>query len=479
MAKVKKLLDKKDNNENNKKSFFEIIGEMFKLKTSRLLVLGFLTIIIVGALILMSPMCLEDGVSLNLLDALFVATSAISTSGLSTVPITETFNPIGYFVLMCIIEVGGVGFMIFICWAYKNIGKKLPLKSKIAFEQSFEFDTKDVSSMISHIISFMFTSELIGMFIMAFRFVPDFGFGRGLFYSAFHSVSAFCNAGFSLFSDNLMGYQTSLLINLPIMLLVFIGGIGYPVVFDVCKKIKYTIFNGFSFKKLFRKFNLQTKIALVTSGCLIVLGTLFIFIFESFNEATMGDLNVWERLLTSLFQSVNSRSTGFNTLDIPSFREATSVIFIILMFIGSGPASTGGGIRVVPFAILCHTAWSMINNEDKTIMYGRHVHGETVRKSMVVFFIALLLCLISSVGILLSMDCSFLEALFESVSAFSTTGASLGITTSLNWIGKIIITIMMYVGRVGIITVLMSISADVESKYSQGMSFPSEKLILG
>ena len=460
------------------RKFKNIFLELNKLSTAKILVMGFLVMIFLGACVLKTDISLVENKTINFLDAIFIATSAVCVTGLSTVVISETFSLFGKCVLLFLIQIGAIGFMTFVCLGFEILGKKLSLKSKMLFEESFDLVTDDIKKLVKRILIFVFGTEITGAVLLSFSFVPQYG-KVGIFYSLFHSISAFCNAGFDLFgSTSLLIYQTDWYVNVVLMILIVLGGIGYLVVFDILKKIKYTIINKHSFKHIFRKFNLHTKIVLVTTFSLIIFGTLIILILESLNPNTLANKEMNEKLLISLFQSISARTAGFNTLNMSECLQSTNLLYIVLMFIGGSPASTAGGIKTVTFAILVLTVVSMLKKKKNISIYNRKIAEDNLRKAIVVFFLAISTIFITSLIFMTYEKCTFLESIFEIVSAFGTVGSTLGVTNRLTNIGKILLIILMFIGRLGIVTVIMSTIQESHLDLKT-YEYPEERMILG
>lgn len=459
--------------------FSKIFNAVFKLTTARLLLFGFGFLIILGALLLKQNVFLNEGVNIRFIDSLFVSCSAISTTGLSTITIVDTFNVRGIFILLLLMEVGAIGFITFVCFAFKLLGKKLPLKSRMAFEESFDFaSSSDVMDIVYKIVSYVFIVEACGAILLMFEFIPKYGAYNGMLLSVFQAVSAFCNSGLDLFgSTSLEIFKSDLYVNIIIALLIFLGSIGYLVVFDIIKKIHIQLDNGFSLKHVFKKFTLNTKLILNTSLGLILFGALVIFIFEYSNKDTLGSMNFLTKIYVSFFQSVSARSGGITTMNLGLMKVYTKLFYIILMFIGGSPASTGGGMKTVTFAVLYLTVIAVMKGKEETIAFDRKISMDVVRKAIVVFFVSVMSVIITTIAVtMIETDMDFLDILFENVSAFSTCGASLGITSSLSTLSKIFIMAQMFVGRLGIVTFLMSIN--FKEKKSYYLEYPEERIMI-
>lgn len=480
--KILKKLNMKTENKSKSKSnilFFKDIAINFlKISNAKLLVLGFLVLILIGAFLLQLDISLVENKNITFIDSIFVATSATCVTGLSTVPINDTFNVFGKCVLLFLIQIGAIGFMTFVCLVFQMLGKKLSLRNRVLFEESFDIVTDDIKKLVKRIVIFSFITEIVGAILLTFSFIPKFG-KIGIFYSIFHSVSAFCNAGFDLFGNtSLIKLQSDWYVNVVIMTLIILGGIGYLVIFDILKKIKYTVIEKRKFKHLFSRFNLHTKIVLITTLSLIIVGFLLFFILEFYNINTLYNKDLGDKILISLFQSVSARTAGFNTIDMSMCTKSTNLMYMVLMFIGGSPTSTAGGIKTVSFAILILTVVSMLRKKRKISIYNKQIPEENVRKAIVIFFLSITIIFFALLLFMTFEDCDLLEGMFEIVSAFGTVGSSLGITSDLTYFGKILLMVLMFIGRLGSVTVIMSMIHD-NNIQSETYEFPKERIILG
>lgn len=444
------------------------------MKPAQVMVIGFGVVILFGGLILNLPIAAKSGKSVGLLNALFTSTSAVCVTGLIVVDTSTYWNEFGQLVIITLIQIGGLGFMTMATMFSLLTGKKINLRERLLIQESL--NQKDLSGLVKltrYIIMMTFAIEGIGALLLSMVFIPKLGLIKGIWYSVFHSISAFCNAGFDLMSpisgeySSLMYFVDNSLINLVICGLIVLGGIGFPVLLDVINNKKYS------------KLNVHSKIVINTTAILIAIGFLFIFIVEFNNKGTLGGLNMKEKLLSSLFQSVTLRTAGYSTIDLTLLKESTLFLMIILMLIGASPASTGGGLKTTTVATLFLTVKSFILGKEDIEVYQRRISSTTVRKSLGIFFIGVFVALFGTLMLtIVSPGFSLLESAFEVVSAFATVGLSLGGSPTLTAFGKIIIMLLMFLGRVGSLTIfiaLLSRSNKIKSKvrYAEG------KIIVG
>ncbi|MCC3869441.1 TrkH family potassium uptake protein [Terrisporobacter mayombei] len=444
------------------------------MKPAQVMVIGFGVVILFGGLILNLPIAAKSGKSVGLLNALFTSTSAVCVTGLIVVDTSTYWNEFGQLVIISLIQIGGLGFMTMATMFSLLTGKKINLRERLLIQESL--NQKDLSGLVKltrYIIMMTFAIEGIGAVLLSMVFIPKLGLIKGIWYSIFHSISAFCNAGFDLMSpisgeySSLTYFVNNSLINLVICGLIILGGIGFPVLLDVINNKKYS------------KLNVHSKIVINTTAILIAIGFLFIFIVEFNNKGSLGGLNMKEKLLSSLFQSVTLRTAGYTTIDLTLLKESTLFLMIILMLIGASPASTGGGLKTTTVATLFLTVKSFILGKEDIEVYQRRISSTTVRKSLGIFFIGVFVALFGTLVLtIVSPGFSLLESAFEVVSAFATVGLSLGGTPTLTAFGKIIIMILMFLGRVGSLTIFIALLSR-SNKMKSKVRYAEGKIIVG
>lgn len=443
-------------------NFFVKLKNKLELNPPALLVSGFLLIIFIGSIILSLPISSSTGSFSNYLDCLFTATSAVCVTGLSTVNITSQFNDFGKIVIMTLVQIGGLGFMTMATLVALVLGKRITLRDRLVIqEQMGESKLSGMVKLIRYVIFSTFIIEFIGAVLLSFYFIPKYGV-RGIFYSIFHSISAFCNAGFDILGDSSLAvFEHSLYPLMVISFLIILGGLGFNVYMDVSV-------NKFNFKK----YLLHTKIVLVVSIFLLVLGTVVFFILEYRNENTFKSFSFIEKLINAFFQSVTTRTAGFYSVNQTRLTEGSIAFSLFLMFIGGSPASTAGGIKTITFFLLIITTISLIKGDDEIEIFKKRLDFSYVKRAIGVLIISLFLVgLFTFVLILIETRFTFLDILFEVVSAFATVGLSRDLTPVLHSSSKILLILLMFIGRVGSLTIIFALFNKVKKKkfkYSNG-----------
>ncbi len=452
------------------------------LHPAQILVGGFLIVIILGTFLLSLPISTNSGEPTPLIDALFTTTSAVCVTGLAVVNTAMHWSPFGKLVILFCIQIGGLGFMTLVSMIFIVLGKKITLKSRLIMQEALNFDTTaGIVRFTMHIVKGTLIVEGLGAFLLAFVFVPEHGFMKGIAFSIFHSISAFCNAGFDLVgTSSLTPYVGNGLVNIVIMLLIVVGGLGFSVWLDSIKMIKTKLKSPkhFTWKQAIHKMTLHTRLVWVLTIGLLLLGFISILLLEFNNPATLGELTLKEKLYASMFQSVSPRTAGFNTIDLAGMTDTSKIITIALMFIGGSPAGTAGGIKTVTLGVLVLCGISTIRGNEQTTVFKRRIPFQIIARSLTIIMISVMV-VFGVIGVLsLSEDFTFMEILFESVSAFATVGTTLGITPLLSMAGKITIIIVMFIGRLGPITMAMALMVK-QSKNKGNVQYPEEKVMVG
>lgn len=443
------------------------ISILKKLSHSQILAGGFFIIILIGAFILNMGFSSAKGESIGFLDALFTSTSSVCVTGLIVADTGTYWSNFGKFVIMLLIQIGGLGFMTIATLGVIISGEKLSYSKKLLIQDSLSSEkTSDIIKFCKKIILVSLFIELVGAICLSIAFVPEFGFVKGICYGIFHSVTAFCNAGFDIMGNfsSLTAYFNNPIVNISIMLLIILGGLGFSTIFDINRK------------RAFKKFRLNTKIILITTAILIVIPTFLFFIFEMNNPKTLGNMNLGEKILASLFQVVSPRTAGYNTIELSQMYDSTKFLTIILMFIGGAPASTAGGLKTTTFALIIISVYCLFKQKSEIEIFGRTIPFKNLNKALVSLVIGFTLVITGTMIILSYSDFDFLTVLYEVTSAYATVGLTLGITTKLNAVCKITLIILMFMGRVGSLTVLYSfIKTDSKKKYK----YPKEEINIG
>ena len=440
----------------------------FKLRGVQILALGFLLLILVGALILTLPISTTSGESTNFLDALFTATSAVCVTGLIVVDTGTYWNAFGQTVIMILIEIGGLGFMSFTTLIAIILGKKITLRERLILQDAMNtFNIQGLVKMVKYVLVFTVSVQFFGALLFSTQFVPEYGLGKGAFYSIFHSISAFCNAGFDIFGNfsSLTSYNSNAVVIMVASALIIIGGLGFTVWSEV-----------YSSKSL-KKVSLHSKMVILMTIVLVLGGTLLMFLFENNNINTIGNMSFVDKIMNSFFASVTPRTAGFNSIPTDGMTTAGQFLTIILMFIGGSPGSTAGGIKTTTIGILIVTIVCVIKGREDAEVFKRRFSKDLVYKAFTLIFIGVSLVIV--VTMLLSYTekgASFISLFYETVSAFGTAGLTLGLTSELSSIGKVLIIFMMYLGRVGPLTVVLSIT---RKKINSGIKYPEGKILIG
>lgn len=445
---------------------------------ARIIFLSFALLIVTGTFLLMLPAA-SSKEPLTFVDAFFTATSATCVTGLIVVDTGIAFTQFGQIVILGLIQIGGLGFMTFSTFFVYLISGRFSITGKELLEEAFSQDPiADISRLVKIVLIFTAVTELIGWLLLTAGFSQIMPLGEAAYTGLFHSVSAFCNAGFSTFSTSFEGYYSNPLIMLTIGGLIIMGGLGFIVVYDVFTK-RRKLFH----KKRFDILNFHTRVVLVTTAALIITGALIFFLLEYSNS--LGNMQWGDKFLTSLFQSITTRTAGFNSVDIHHLTNSTLLIFILLMFIGASPGSCGGGIKNTTFTILMVSILSRFKLREDVNIFYRRIPNATVSRVFSVAFFSIVTILFFTILILIvelpevshtQTRGLFLEYLFEVVSAFGTVGLSTGITPTLSSAGKILITLLMFIGRLGPLTVALAVrgrETPVKYKYMQ------EKIMIG
>ncbi|WHZ60352.1 TrkH family potassium uptake protein [Metabacillus hrfriensis] len=435
---------------------------MIRFNPSQLLVTIFAVGIAGGSALLMLPVSTHEPI--RWIDALFIATSAMTVTGLAPVDPGSTFTYTGQFIIAMLIQLGGLGIMSFGVLIYILLGRKIGIKERLVMQTALnQTSIGGVINLVKYLFYFSLSIEFIAMIFLSFRWIPEYGWSKGLFYSFFHAISAFNNAGFALWPDNLMRYVGDPLINLVLSSLFIIGGIGFTVLVDVWRK------------RSFKKFSLHTKLMLVGTLVINVTAMFIIFVIEYSNPATLGDLSSGSKLLASYFQAVTPRTAGFNTLDMASLEDTTLFLMVILMFIGAGSASTGGGIKLTTAIIILLATITFLRGREEISIAKRSINTRYIVKALAITVASLLFVLVSVFILTLSENLTFMEILFEVVSAFGTVGLSMSVTPKLSDLGKEVIIFIMFLGKVGPLTLLFSIAKPQKQK----IKYPNEDILTG
>ncbi len=436
-----------------------------RFSSSQIIILGFAAVILTGSLLLMLPVATRDGQGACFSDALFTATSAVCVTGLIVQDTATYWTTFGHVVILVLIQTGGMG-VVTVAIAISTLsGKRIGLKQRSTMQEAISApQVGGIVRLTSFIIRMTILIEVLGAVIMAPAFCKEFGLLQGIWYAVFHSISAFCNAGFDLMGvktpyTSLTYFVDQPAINFAVMALIITGGLGFLTWEDIR-----------THKHHLRKYRMQSKVILISTIFLILLPALYFFFLE-FADAPMG-----QRIWSSLFQAVTPRTAGFNTVDLTQLSEAGVAILIILMLVGGSPGSTAGGMKTTTFAVMLSTTASVFRRTAHTHLFGRRIADETVRNAATIFMMYLTLCLAGGIVISRVEDLPLLTCLYESASAIGTVGLTLGMTPDLGLVSRLILIALMYIGRVGGLTLIFSA---LSSNQSSTAKLPQEKLTVG
>lgn len=446
------------------------------IRPERMMALGFLCVILVGTILLSLPISTVSHHSLGFHKSLFTATSAVCVTGLVVADTGTTFSIFGKLVIMVLIQIGGLGFMIFATLVMLALGRRISLRNRVLIRESMNMTNLSGLVRLSKWFSMLaLLIELGGALLLSIRFIPRFGVQKGILFSVFHAVSAFCNAGFDLFGnyESLVQFQRDPTVLLTITMLIVLGGLGFSVL---------TEFLHFRFH--FSKYSLHTKLVLVITGILLVMGMVLIFALEWDNPQTLGDdsLSVGDRLVNALFQSTTLRTAGFATVDQAKLTDSSKLISVIFMFIGASPASTGGGVKTTTMSVLVLLIISVVRGRDRVNVFGKQLSPNTVKRALAIVFISLGIVIICTCALSISERANgkdMLDLVFEATSAFATVGLSATGTQTLNGFSQSLLIPIMYFGRVGPLTLAFALANRMENNPRNRVHYPEEKIMIG
>ena len=440
----------------------------FRLTTTQIIMLSFLGMILLGSLLLALPVSSADGVAVPYLDALFTATTATCVTGLVTLPTFSTWSIFGQVVILVLIQVGGLGVITVISAFMLLLQKRMGIGDRLLLQDAFNLNTlSGIVRFVKRVLFGTFLVELLGAVLYMTVFVPQFG-ARGVWISVFTAVSAFCNAGIDIIGPNsLCDYATNPMVNLVTSALIILSGIGYIVWWDVLRVGR----------KGFRGLTLHSKIAISTTLILIFGGGLLIFLLEYGNPLTIGELSLFDKLQVSFFQSITTRTAGFATVPQENLTNASSILCLLLMFIGGSPVGTAGGIKTVTVAVLAVSALSTIRNQNDVTLFNRTISRQAVNKAVAVTAMSFAILFGSTMLLCAVTDASALDIVYETVSATATVGLTRNLTPYLSSAGKAVIIATMYLGRVGPISLALALNSS--KKQRNLIKNPTEDISVG
>ena len=441
-----------------------------RFSSSQIIMLGFMGVIVLGTILLMLPWARKETGGAPLLDALFTATSATCVTGLITNDTATYWSVFGQFVILCLIQIGGLGVITVAVFITRLSGRKIGLMQRSTMQESIAAPQMGgIVRTTGFILKMVALIELLGAAAFLPVMIPEFGVGRGIWYAVFHSISSFCNAGFDLMGikgqySSLTSYTGNVAVNVIVMLLIVVGGIGFLTWDDVKRHHLHL-----------RRYRMQSKVVLVVTGILIVLPTIY-FYGKEFSMPLWEGMTTGERVLASFFQSVTTRTAGYNTVDLTKLTQSGQMIMILLMLVGGSPGSTAGGMKVTTLAVLFATAIAVFRRRPNAHIFGRRIPNDTAHYAATVLILYLSLFLAGGIFIGCVENMPVVPALFEAASAIATVGVTLGITPDLCAASKIVLIILMFLGRVGGMTIVY---AALSTKHPYVSEFPQEKIMVG
>lgn len=446
---------------------------LYNLTPSQILAVGFAALILLGAFLLTLPVSVADGERINFLDAAFTATSATCVTGLIVFDTGTKFSVFGQMIIITLIQIGGLGFMTFSTLIALIIRKKIGLRTRVVMQEAFNlFTPSGVVRLAVKVLSITAFFEVCGAIILSWRFAQYMPLGTAVYYGIFHSISAFCNAGFDLLGRiygpfvGIVPLNQDFFITMTLSILVIFGGLGFPVIANVmaaCGKNR-------------ERLVLHSRIVIMMTALLLSIGTLAVLGLEYSNPETLGSLPGWAKITNAFFHSMTTRTAGYNSVDIGAMHQATLFISIVLMFIGASPCSTGGGVKTSTLGVLLASVASTIQGKHDTEIFRRRIATDAVFKAIAVLFVALSVVLLVTLMLSITEDATFLNLLFEAMSAFGTVGLTTGITSTLSVIGRVLIIALMFIGRLGPLTLAVAIG---QRHRPPSLHYPEERVMIG
>jgi len=438
------------------------------------LVLGFFCLILIGTVLLSLPIASVTRRTIGIHEALFTATSAVCVTGLVVLDTGTAFTLFGRIIILVLIQIGGLGLMIFATLVMIALGRRISLRNRVLIRESM--NTTGLSGLIRLIKWFTLMAgiiEFIGAVVLSIRFVPKYGLAKGIENSIFHSVSAFCNAGFDLFGGfrSISQFRNDSLVVMTISVLIILGGLGFFVLLEIYQN-----------RMRFAKFSLHTKLVLVITATLLVLGFLITVSFEWDNPGTLGEMTFSEKLMNGFFQSVTFRTAGFSTVSQAALTDSSKLIGIIFMFIGASPASTGGGVKTTTIGVLVLLTFSIVRAHDSVVVFGKQISANVFKRALTIVLISLFIVIVCACALSLSergSDLKMIDLLFESTSAFATVGLSTVNTQMLSRFSQMFLIPVMFFGRVGPLTLAFALANKMEHNAKNRLHFPEDKPMIG
>jgi trk system potassium uptake protein len=443
----------------------ENIQKVRRVKPEQILVLGFASLIVLGTILLSLPAASVNGRSMGLINAVFESTSAVCVTGLTVVNTAHDLTLFGQIVILVLLQVGGLGFMTMATMIFLLLGKRITLRERLIMQQALnQFSIQGVVLLTRNILIFTFATELIGAGLLSIQFIPEFGFSRGVYYSVFHAVSAFCNAGFDLMGDSFVRYTDNYIINLTVMGLIVAGGIGFTVINDIRRHQRFS------------RWSLHSKIVMIVTAVLIAFGFVFFLVVE-YNH-TLAPYNTSGKVLGALFQSITPRTAGFNTIPTDQLRPASKFMTILFMFVGASPASTGGGVKTMTMFVILLAGISVMRGREEAEVFKKRISRDIVFRALSIVLVSFTVLVVITICLTLIESKPFVDILFETGSALGTVGLATFNTGELADLSKALLVFVMFMGRVGPLTLTLAFARRRTITHS-GIHFPEGKVMVG
>lgn len=451
-----------------------------RLSSAQVIAGGFLAAILAGAVLLCMPVSSSEGTFTDFVDALFTAATSVCVTGLVTVNTAAHWSLFGKVVILFLIQLGGLGVVTVMTVFLVAAGQRITLRERMMIQESFNTDGLDgLVNMIMRVLRGTLLLEAAGAVGYAFVFIPEYGALKGAGYAVFHAVSAFCNAGIDVVGDSSLGpYLTNPVINITTCLLIIIGGIGYVVWWDILRVLREKRQRQIPKGQCFRRLQLHSKLAIVMTLALVLGGTALFFLLERNNPSTFGSLSLPEQIMAAFFQSVTTRTAGFCTVDQGALTDGSAFITMLLMLIGGSPAGTAGGVKTTTVGMLALVVWASAQKKEDVEAFGRQINRQSIRTGLTVFLLAQFIAVAGIVLLLATQDMGFTDVSFEVFSALGTAGLTRGITADLNVFGKLLVTALMYIGRIGPITLVVAFLSRNNEKNGK-LRLPQRRVLVG
>lgn len=452
-----------------------------KLNTAQIITLSFAGVIFVGGLILWLPFCAAPGQTTSFTDAMFTATTSVCVTGLVTVTTATHWSILGKLVILLLIQIGGIGLIALASRIFIGLHRKISMRNRRMIQESYNLDQMSgMVHLVKRVVFCVFTAEGIGAVCYAFCFVPQFGWRKGLAQSVFTAVSAFCNAGIDILGENsLAPYVESPLVNLTTIGLIIASGLGFTVWWDVADKIRKAIQKKMPIRRMYKTLRLHSKVVIITTAILVLGGTVLIFLFEYKNPDTIGNMSFGKKMMASAFQSVTTRTAGFLTIDQSAFTNASTMLCLFLMLVGGSPMGTAGGIKTTTLAVLILSIAANLRGKKDVEVCSRKIRSSYIRSAVVVAGMAISVLFTSVMLLSVVMPgADFTDILYELTSAVGTVGLSRGLTSELNLPGKWIVMAVMYLGRIGPLTLGTAVVARAHRR-PEKVRLAEENIMIG